>query len=35
MTEQQVIKELAVQNVKWQKTINKLPWQHIIVFTKQ
>jgi ubiquinone/menaquinone biosynthesis C-methylase UbiE len=35
MTEKQVIKELAVQNVKWQKTINKLPWQHIIVFTKQ
>jgi ubiquinone/menaquinone biosynthesis C-methylase UbiE len=34
MTEKQVIKEFAVQNVAWQKTINKLPWQHIIVFSK-
>ncbi len=34
MTEQQVIKELTVLPLKWDKTSNKLPWQHVIVFTK-
>lgn len=34
MTEAQVIKELTAQPLKWDKTINILPWQHIVVFSK-
>jgi SAM-dependent methyltransferase len=34
MSEKQVIKELTVLPLKWEKTINKLPWQHVIVFSK-
>jgi SAM-dependent methyltransferase len=34
MAEKQVIKELTVLPLKWQKTMKKLPWQHIIIFTK-
>lgn len=34
MTEAQVIKELSVQPLKWDKTIATLPWQHIIFFSK-
>ena len=35
MTEAQVIKELTVLPLRWQKTINDLPWQHVIVFIKK
>jgi 2-polyprenyl-3-methyl-5-hydroxy-6-metoxy-1,4-benzoquinol methylase len=35
MTEAQVIKELTVQPLKWQKTIRSLPWQHVVIFTKE
>jgi 2-polyprenyl-3-methyl-5-hydroxy-6-metoxy-1,4-benzoquinol methylase len=34
MSEQQVIKELTMLPLSWQKTISKLPWQHVIVFSK-
>ena len=34
MTEKQVIKELTALPIKWQKTINDLPRQHVIVFSK-
>ena len=35
MTEAQVIKELTSLPLRWQKTINSLPWQHVIVFIKK
>lgn len=35
MSEQQIIQELSLHTLKWHKTINVLPWQHIVVFTKQ
>ena len=35
MTEAQLIKELTVLPLRWQKTINDLPWQHVIVFIKK
>lgn len=35
MTEAQVIKELTAQPLTWEKTINNLPWQHIVVFKKR
>lgn len=35
MTEAQVIKELTALPLQWQKTINSLPWQHVIVFIKK
>ena len=35
MTEAQVIKELSVQPVKWVKTIETLPWQHVVIFVKK
>jgi cyclopropane fatty-acyl-phospholipid synthase-like methyltransferase len=34
MSEQQIIKELTVHPLKWQKTVRNLPWQHIVIFTK-
>ena len=34
MTVAQVRKEMALQPLQWQETIESLPWQHIIVFTK-
>jgi SAM-dependent methyltransferase len=34
MTEAQVRKEMSLQPLKWQETIETLPWQHIIVFTE-
>jgi 2-polyprenyl-3-methyl-5-hydroxy-6-metoxy-1,4-benzoquinol methylase len=34
MSEKQVIKELTMLPLKWEKTINKLPWQHVIMFSK-
>ena len=35
MTQAQVIKELSVLPFKWHNTVTSLPWQHVIVFTKQ
>jgi len=35
MSESQIIKELTVHPLKWQTTIHRLPWQHIVIFTKQ
>ena len=35
MTQAQVIKELTVLPFKWHNTVTSLPWQHIIIFTKQ
>lgn len=34
MSEAQIIKELTVHGFVHQKTINSLPWQHIVIFTK-
>ena len=36
MSEKQVIKEMAAfSNLKHEKTVGTLPWQHIIIFTKK
>jgi 2-polyprenyl-3-methyl-5-hydroxy-6-metoxy-1,4-benzoquinol methylase len=35
MSETQIIKELTIHPLKWQKTIHSLPLQHIVIFTKQ
>lgn len=35
MSEKQVIKEMEPHPLRWSKTINVLPWQHIIVFEKK
>jgi SAM-dependent methyltransferase len=35
MTEAQVKKEMSVHPLTWKETIGVLPWQHIIVFTRQ
>ena len=35
MTQAQVIKEISVLPFKWHNTVTSLPWQHVIVFTKQ
>jgi len=35
MSEEQIIKELSVHPLKWQTTINRLPWQHVVIFTKK
>ena len=34
MTVAQVRKEMALQPLQWQETIESLPWQHIIIFTE-
>ena len=34
MTEAQVIKELTVHPLTWEKTIETLPWQHVVIFSK-
>ena len=34
-SEAQVKKEMALQPLEWVETIEKLPWQHIIVFRKK
>lgn len=34
MTEAQIIKEMRVHGLQHQKTIHRLPWQHIVIFTK-
>ncbi len=35
MTQAQVIKELTVLPFRWHNTVTSLPWQHVIIFTKQ
>jgi protein-L-isoaspartate O-methyltransferase len=35
MTEAQVKKEMSVHPLIWKETIGVLPWQHIIIFTRQ
>ncbi|MDQ3814782.1 MAG: class I SAM-dependent methyltransferase [Armatimonadota bacterium] len=35
MSEQQVCKEMAPHPLRWLKTSDVLPWQHIIIFEKQ
>jgi ubiquinone/menaquinone biosynthesis C-methylase UbiE len=35
MTEGQVKKEMSVHPLVWKETIRKLPWQHVIVFTRK
>ena len=35
MTQVQVIKELTVLPFRWHNTVTSLPWQHVIIFTKQ
>ena len=34
MTQAQVIKEITVLPFRWHNTITSLPWQHVVVFTK-
>ncbi len=35
MTQEQVIKEMSVFNLKWTETKDFLPWQHMMIFTKE
>jgi ubiquinone/menaquinone biosynthesis C-methylase UbiE len=35
MTEKQVLKEMAPHPLRWAKTYDKLPWQHVIIFEKK
>ena len=34
MTEEQVVKEMGVFGLEWTDTLDFLPWQHMMVFTK-
>lgn len=34
MTEQQVVKEMSVFGLEWTETLDFLPWQHMMIFTK-
>lgn len=34
MTEQQVVREMSVFNLEWTDTLDFLPWQHMMIFTK-
>ena len=34
MTEEQVIKEMSVFGLEWTDTLDFLPWQHMMIFTK-
>ena len=34
MTEEQVVKEMSVFGLEWTDTLDFLPWQHMMVFTK-
>jgi hypothetical protein len=34
MTEKQVIKEMQSHPLRWIRTVEDMPWQHIIVFEK-
>lgn len=35
MTELQVVREMSVFNLDWTETLDFLPWQHMMIFTKQ
>jgi len=35
MTQKQVIKEMEPHSLRWVKTLDALPWQHIIIFEKK
>ena len=35
MTQAQVIKEITALPFRWHNTVTSLPWQHVIIFTKQ
>jgi ubiquinone/menaquinone biosynthesis C-methylase UbiE len=35
MTQKQVLKEMSVQPLRYVKTVNSLPWQHVIIFEKK
>ena len=35
MSQEQIIKELTVMPFRWHNTVTSLPWQHVVVFTKQ
>lgn len=35
MTEEQVVKEMSVFGLEWTETLDFLPWQHMMVFTKR
>lgn len=35
MSEAQIIREMAVLPLTWQNTLSHLPWQHVVIFTKQ
>ena len=35
MTEEQVVKEMSVFGLEWTETLDFLPWQHMMVFTKE
>ena len=35
MTEAQVIKEMSVFGLEWTETLDFLPWQHMMIFTKR
>lgn len=34
MTEEQVVREMSVFGLEWTDTLNFLPWQHMMIFTK-
>lgn len=34
MTEEQVVKELSIFGLEWTDTLDFLPWQHMMIFTK-
>jgi hypothetical protein len=34
MTEEQVVKEMNVFGLEWTETLDFLPWQHMMIFTK-
>jgi FkbM family methyltransferase len=34
MTEEQVVKEMSVFGLEWTDTLDFLPWQHMLIFTK-
>lgn len=35
MTQEQVVREMSVFDLYWEKTLDFLPWQHMMVFVKQ
>lgn len=35
MSEAQIKREMAVLPLTWQSTLNHLPWQHVVIFTKK